>query len=122
MKHSSANILAAIDTAPCLTTDGANLAREEFMALLRRDWAYRVLDAQAKSRESKPITPGYVGVTSKVDGARLGYWRVSVDGIRALQGDCRGMFSSSDAARHAAAEAVFPTLPEAVRAELGECP
>lgn len=102
--------------ATCATA----LEKEAFKKLLQRDWATRVLDAWAKRFEVSTITPGYVGVTSKVDGARLGYWRISVNGIRALQGDCQGMFSSADAARIAAAEAVWPDLPERVRADIGE--
>lgn len=67
--------------------------------------AVEVLDARAKSDESRPPAPSYVGVTSKVDGERLGYWRISLN-LRALQGDCQGMFASAHAARIAAAAAV----------------
>lgn len=98
------------------------MTTEKSKADARALWALAVLDAQAKRYESSTLTPAYVGVTSKVDGSRLVFWRISATGIRALQADCQGMFPTADAARMAAALVIYPDLPEAVRRELGECP
>lgn len=75
-------------------------------------WAVRVLDAWTKKHEVQFPGPAYHGVTSKVDGARLGYWRI-FRGLAAIQGDCQGMFKTADAARICAAEMLVdedPTL------------
>lgn len=79
------------------------------VALLRRDWAVRVLDAVARA--------------SWVGSFRTEPEDVSGEQVWFCHDDERGFRGPTpDAARHAAALAVFPTLPEAVRAEIGECP
>lgn len=71
-------------------------------------WAIRALDAWAELRGC--------GVTVIIDGKRY-RCDVSVPGETR---DCYG--KTRESARHAAALAVFPSLPADVRAELGECP
>ena len=82
---------------------------EELLGILRRDWAVRVLDAWA----------GAMGWNDSPRPCRLpdGSWCVPY--LRPIAGKS---FSSRNAARLAAAEAVWPELPESVRAELGERP
>lgn len=87
--------------------DDAELLREA----LRRDWAVRVLDAYADKRgvqtPALPIHPSR-GVA--------GWFECRVGKDKYHAGPSR------DAARHAAALAVFQQLPAEVRAQLGECP
>lgn len=85
-------------------------------ALLRRDWAVRVLDAWAaaegvRKRVEYPIDnegDAFIFLKDETADGRLS--------SRHWQGPL------PDAARLAAAEAVWPELPESVRAELGERP
>lgn len=80
-------------------------------ALLRSAWAVRVLDAWAGLRDGRQWRTEWRELT-----AELSQWECFVPGL------AHGTGLTSDAARMAAALAVYPTLPEAVRAELGECP
>lgn len=84
-------------------------------AMARRDWAVRVLDAWARANRERAPSP-----YQPLDTESL--WRVTV----ALSYERhRGRHfdgSTPDAAREAAALAVWPELPESVRAEIGERP
>jgi hypothetical protein len=82
--------------------------REAFTALLRRDWSVRVLDAVPC------CCSGWEGPAPAPEQARNGTYFVFV--MESHWGH------DPDAARHAAALAVLPSLPADVRAELGECP
>jgi hypothetical protein len=88
--------------------------REAFTALLRRDWSVRVLDAWAKGPKALEwcITDCTEQVCCSLE--------TTVNGGDVLTTDYYG--PTPDAARHAAALAVFATLPADVRAKLGECP
>ncbi len=95
---------------------------DELRALLRRDWAVRVLDAWAASgrtvqidHEQAPAAAGLSGVGSVI-GWKL--WLIATTG-KVLD---TFRVNTPDAARLAAALAVFLTLPADVRAKLGECP
>ena len=94
-------------------TDVPLVKREQALdvlrSLLRSDWAVRVLDAWAATGKAYTMTP---------PDAREP-WGVVTDG-KPRDGVHFG--KTPDDARHAAALAVFPTLPADVRAELGECP
>lgn len=96
--------LLAYSTGP----DGVELA-SALVAILRRDWAVRVLDAWVARETVRPDQ-----IFSLFTGVRGGW-------VCGLQGD---LFNgpTPDAARHAAALAVFPTLSAEKQAELGECP
>ncbi len=80
----------------------------EFVAGLLDDaralWAVRVLDAAGRARSR-----------------RAEYPRICVGGGFVI-GDLPTLFADEDAARLAAAEAVFLTLDDATRAKLGPCP
>ncbi|HKY41345.1 MAG TPA: hypothetical protein VJN18_35675 [Polyangiaceae bacterium] len=77
--------------------------------MARRDWAVRVLDAWARAHfRSDWLT---------LDMAA--HWTCS---LRTGQSAKHFDGTTPDAARLAAAAAVFPELPESVRAELGERP
>lgn len=80
--------------------------------LLRRDWSVRVLDAWA-ARYRLP-TP------SPFPGHPEDEWRAWVVVTVTEEGSFAG--PTPDAARLAAAESIWPELPESVRAELGERP
>ncbi len=89
------------------------LADEELKKLLRRDWAVRVLDAWAH------------------DVSRSKYWFTDkTEPSNRYACYCRGrnpreecfMGPTPDAARHAAALAVFPVLPAETQTKLGPCP
>ena len=85
-------------------------AWSDLEAMLRRDWAVRVLDAWAEAiGRSWSNCPGDDEVFPFVT-LRSEQW------TELREGD------SAAAARHAAALAVFPALDEAARAALGECP
>lgn len=95
---------------PCCYAGGISEERErELLALLRRDWAVRVLDACGvawKNSVPAPIPvynePRWVVVLPMHVGSKYA--------------------ATPDAVRHAAALAVFPTLDAETRAELEECP
>lgn len=78
----------------------------KLLALLRRDWAVRVLDAWAGSWSN---CPGDDEVFPFVT-LRSEQWTELHEG------------DSADAARHAAALAVWPTLSDEEKARIGECP
>lgn len=88
-------------------------------ALLRRDWAVRVLDAwqQANVLRAEPFRC-YAPFDLEVD-APLNWLCMANadDGVSR-----RFLATTPDAARHAAALSVFQSLPEATRKELGESP
>jgi hypothetical protein len=90
-------------------------ADSQALAQLRADaralWAVRVLDAWAARNPSK-LAPATAPIAKREN--VLG-WTTFVLGIE-YDG------ASPDAARLAAAEAVFPELPESVRADLGAKP
>ncbi len=89
---------------------------------LRALWAVRVLDAQlAALREDSDF--GWE-VSRVLTGAGVYHYVEFCDGTRsAVDGPWDGTGGDSpDAARLAAAEAVFPTLPADERAKLGEMP
>lgn len=82
------------------------------LAFLRRDWAVRVLDAWCEdSLNTWRIWQGSAGVSGK--------WCCALNGG---QDGGNHWGDTPDAARIAAAEAVYPELPESVRAEIGERP
>ena len=106
-------------------TEGSELKRlaleqlTTIEAMARRDWAVRVLDAQL----------GTMPFGCSWDVSNMGdeHWTT----FRDDQGDtidgawdtaCERETRSPDAARLAAAQALVPSLPADVRAELGECP
>lgn len=76
-------------------------------AYARALWAVRVLDNEARARgvDEGPYRPHWIG----------GEWEIVISG-RLVR------FADPDAARLAAAEAVYPTLPADVRAKLGVRP
>lgn len=95
-------------------------AWNELRELERRDWAVRVLDAHGRSIEASPsqVHPKtisgaeldfHICVPMRVSKGTLFEWSIFYG-------------ANEDAARLAAALAVFPTLPADVRAELGEEP
>ncbi len=79
--------------------------------LLRRDWAVRVLDAWRREGPNRYVTEGRASVELSSRGA---------SGVRRIGG--LYVLESPDAARHAAALAVFGSLDAGTRAKLGECP
>lgn len=88
--------------------------RVEQMAL--RDWAVRVLDAWAESDDGLSHTTAHL-----IQGHRS-FARVELESCQSPS-DIRAFEAASpDAARLAAAESIWPELPESVRAELGERP
>jgi hypothetical protein len=82
-------------------------------ALAQRDWAVRVLDAWARERQARGYEVWDGGDGWEVIGRHMLSEEVEFIGKRA---------PTPDAARLAAAQAVYPTLPADVRAKLGECP
>ncbi|HKY41351.1 MAG TPA: hypothetical protein VJN18_35705 [Polyangiaceae bacterium] len=95
-------------------------AQASFAELLRRDWAVRVLDAWHEwSGLGWHMIEGGRDTTGVGDGAPIACstYRTSSTASKVIK-----RASSPDAARLAAAEAVWPELPESVRAELGERP
>lgn len=93
------------------STIGANLA--DVAAMARRDWAVRVLDAWADDHEH----------------VKRSYEVRPTDGTVEARAVCvlrhRGIdshFGNYDTCKLSAAEAVWPELPESVRAEIGERP
>jgi hypothetical protein len=85
-------------------------AWSQLRELERRDWAVRVLDAWVA------VSPIYAKPPCAIPNPADGGWSVFVHSYSECQGD------TPDAARLAAAEAVFPTLAADVRATLGERP
>lgn len=95
------------------------LAGAEVMA--RRDWAVRVLDAWRRLRPKRRSWRMHGLVVVGVGPA--GCWVEEADpepGVESSATNHGG--NTEDAARLAAAEAVYPELPESVRAELGARP
>lgn len=87
----------------------------EVLALLRRDWAVRVLDAWAKrGRRSVKLRHAPQHADWSVICGEAGEPAYNVPAVKGG--------SDPDAARLASAEAVWPELPESVRAELGGKP
>ncbi len=86
-------------------------AREQLRADARALWAVRVLDAWAG--RAHPISGPYWYEGSN---ARYSGW------FHPLMRNGAPTVASPDAARLAAAQAVFTGLPADVRAKLGECP
>jgi hypothetical protein len=90
---------------------------DDLLGQLRSDaralWAVRVLDAWRKHSTL------WWAVDNQGDEVSGSYWVVFT-----LAGSYRALAvgPSEDAARLAAAQTVFPTLPADVRAKLGECP
>ncbi len=84
---------------------------DAYRAMARRDWATRVLD------EGRPWTvrPDLFGIFEGFEVCRINTYVVERDPVV-------GRGPTRDAARLAAAESVFPTLPADVRATLGERP
>jgi hypothetical protein len=88
-------------------------AKEIINAVFLRDWAFRVLDAWRAQRKGRYV----VDDESRTGGAWLCQaWEPAAE----LPTECSG--KTPDSARLAAADAVWPELPESVRAELGERP
>lgn len=98
--------------------DDAQATADALLALLRRDWAVRVLD-----RHGRALVAKHGAYHSGVDPAVLqlstGSFTVSWWGSAAYR---VGEHRSEDAARMAAADAIFPELPAEVRTELGKRP
>ncbi len=105
-----ANQIFDRDDPPCVPEP---LPRHH-MELLRRDWSVRVLDAWADAREAEEVRDWSCADDD------CGTWYCDLSG--SLDTRCILKGPTPDAARHAAALAVFPTLSAAKRAELGECP
>lgn len=80
-------------------------------------WAVRVLDAWA---EQAPDYPFMTTRGEPDEAERWCCWRESADCEGEVQ--CYFYAPTPDAARIAAATALYPDLPESVRRELGECP
>lgn len=106
-----------LDALSVLTNENPGQVRltvlDEVRALLRRDWDARVLDAWAA------VCDGNGHETRHRTSGAITCWTVA---CYPMTGTMVGYLPTPDAARRAAALALFPTLPEAVRAELGECP
>lgn len=77
-------------------------------------WAVRVLDAWAARHESEETRAW------ECSDDDCGVWYCDLSGSAEIRRILKA--PTPDAARHAAALAVFPSLPADVRAELGECP
>lgn len=93
-------------------------ALEKSKADARALWAVRVLDAWAANKSR-----------AEIDGDEVRYWSNSQSEELAYCSTEGGMVTrlirsqeTPDAARLAAATALYPDLPESVRRELGECP
>src|SRR6478735_1761530 len=99
--------LATIASASYLDRPSGSEAADPLLATLRRDWAVRVLDAWAH--------PGSGRNVELASGAH----RCAVY-LHNWSGDCEQKLSGAtfDIARHDAALAVFPTLPDDVRMAL----
>jgi hypothetical protein len=91
--------------------EALNYGDKEVRAVFRRDWDVRVLDAWALANPDDSLGPRYKGE----DYPPHERWEC-------FTGIAWEAFRTPDAARHAAALAVFPSLSDAIRAELGECP
>lgn len=89
-----------------------NHQARQYRALLRRDWAMRVLDAwrSLDSRNTWWMTESVASREPRVMRAHDGMWLAQSDA------------TTPHAARLAAAKAVYPELPADVRTELGEHP
>lgn len=88
---------------------------EAMLALLRRDWAVRVLDAWAQQQLIGSPVGHHTTDVAKADDGSVGCALHTASCVG-------GTHYAPDAARLAAAEAVFDELPESVRAELGSKP
>ena len=98
----------------------AGIAAEELKAILRRDWDVRVLDAWATQTEGEvALYLPYEPTVLLTNGGKARR-RTSTSAVDTRSDSFRA--ATTDAARHAGALAVFPTLSDAKRAELGECP
>lgn len=95
-------------------------AWSELTELLRRDWAVRVLDAWAAQAERNESRRYSVSQCKDEVLDTFEHWYCDLQGST----DIRRIVHepTTDAARLAGAEAVWPELPESVRAELGERP
>ena len=82
---------------------------EKSKADARALWAVRVLDAWAAKQPGRPTSPS----PNRTEHGDWWVW-VTAGGYH--------IGPDPDAARHAAATALYPDLPESVRRELGECP
>lgn len=98
---------------------------EEMTALLRRDWAVRVLDARVLDSWADG-NGWYRHSTTQVsrgfDDVKCGDWMCLLENYRDSSKDFRRYGKSPDFARVEMAKFVFPTLSAKARAELGECP
>lgn len=94
---------------------GGTVLQDRARVMARRDWDMRVLDAwraaavAPRKRAYEFDERGHLYICEWQPFARMGQVRDKYNG-------------SPGAARHAAALAVFPALPDDKRAELGECP
>lgn len=101
----------ALISAHDVTSEDAERATEWLAELRRRDWAVRVLDECARHRGEVFVTQPVYDKDDDSEG-----WECSAS-------EDLGWFDLySDTARHAAATAMFPTLPDSLRDKLGECP
>lgn len=96
-------------------TYAAEAERRRVVELERRDWAVRVLDKYASANACQAPSP-CPRDRGRWWSTEYSLWDGSVWKHHEVTGD------TADAARHAAALAVLPTLDAATRAELGECP
>jgi hypothetical protein len=106
---------------PCYTLNSRIGAVAELRAMAVRDWAVRVLDAASTERRAFRTRP-----TEAIPGDQFEpfvttevLW-LEATGLWLPRQTWEGQ--TSDAARCAAADAVFPTLDADVRASLGEKP
>lgn len=109
------DMLSAVAWQPL---NGTGPAFDVLRAMLLRDWATRVLEAECATPD------GCAATIADAIGREYGEvrWRCELQGI----GDKSEMrifhAATADEARARAADAVWPTLPESVRAEIGERP
>ncbi len=112
MNKSDLRIIERALSGQAITSEEAEQAMEAVEAMRRRDWAVRVLDAWAESNESN---------VPDVRRCEDGSWNcLAVNVIGAFLKDWDG--PTPDAARHAAALAIWPTLSAEEQARIGECP
>jgi hypothetical protein len=90
---------------------------DALLAVLRRDWDCRVLDAWSRMENGRQVW-----VRNYHDGGIGSHPGWSVHLVEELCHNQHTVGVSANTAREAAARAVYPTLPEAIRAELGERP
>jgi hypothetical protein len=118
MLHASVRdvVRGAVETGHLEAQVGAEMSRA-LRADARALWSVRVLDAFKRQRRHGPYSYPHRVIEFEADNGTV-YVDVTAPGFHQTFEDVK----SFEASRHAAALAVFPTLPAEVRAKLGECP